>query len=80
MHFLSPGPNSKTSVDEYAANPRFRGLQTELRSLLITGAQSTVTTRIHTPEAALVAIAPAPGFLPLLLHLSEGQDNISLTK
>lgn len=51
--FLSPSTASNGSfllTDDYAANPRFQQLQTELRSLLLVEARSSNPTREHTPE------------------------------
>lgn len=52
--FLSPGAVSHDSgltFDDYNNNSRFRELQTELRSLLFTGAQSAGASREESPEA-----------------------------
>lgn len=46
--FLSP--ESLTTIDEYAANPQFLGLQEELRSILFTGVASLASSRRATPE------------------------------
>ncbi|OAP64971.1 hypothetical protein AYL99_00943 [Fonsecaea erecta] len=52
LHFISPGALSSESVfDEYAADPRFQRLQTELRSWLFVGARSGGTTRAHSVTA-----------------------------
>ncbi len=85
MHFLSPGAISNESIsafDEYAANPRFQELRTELRSLLFTGAQSTVPTREQTPEAEerthMSSIQPR--HRRLLGHLINSQDHIPMSQ
>ncbi|OBT71211.1 hypothetical protein VF21_09871 [Pseudogymnoascus sp. 05NY08] len=57
--FFSPGKLS--SVDEYAANPRFLDLQEELRAVLFTGVASLASSRYNSPAPFEPVNVPAPG-------------------
>ncbi|EXJ95473.1 hypothetical protein A1O1_00595 [Capronia coronata CBS 617.96] len=86
--FVSPGAVSNESTfDEYAANPRFQQLQTELRSWLFVGANS----RAHTRENSPIAQTPEsdqgipgrqrqPGHQHLWDHVRDSADQITVAR
>src|ERR1700743_3074330 len=84
-HFVSPGAISTESFfDEYAANPRFQQLQTELRSWLFVEATSVNHTRENSVSLEEVeannrqAIRRRPGHEYLLEHVRKSSDKIPL--
>ncbi|KAL6245172.1 hypothetical protein RBB50_007947 [Rhinocladiella similis] len=81
--FVSPGALSgESTFDEYAANPRFQQLQTELRSWLFVGANS----RDHSPEPDLtpeeqnLSTSHRPGHEYLWEHTVTGASQIPPSK
>jgi hypothetical protein len=73
--FVSPGALSGESIfDEYAANPRFQQLQTELRTWLFVGAHSREHSpdRGVTPEEQNLSIRHKPGHEYLWDHMVNG--------
>lgn len=85
--FVSPGAvSSESFFDEYAANPRFQQLQTELRSWLFVGANSRDHTRENSvsPEDAESthhqAARRKPGHQYLLDHVKDSNDQIPLQR
>ncbi|KAJ9502201.1 hypothetical protein H2202_002265 [Exophiala xenobiotica] len=87
--FVSPGAvSSESFFDEYAANPRFQQLQTELRSWLFVGATSGDHTRENSvsPEDEVAdsnthqAVRSKPGHQYLLDHVRESNDQIPLQR
>ncbi|KIW97850.1 uncharacterized protein Z519_01434 [Cladophialophora bantiana CBS 173.52] len=81
-HFVSPGAASNEStLDEYAANPRFQQLQTELRSWLVVGASSRDQTRENSaspPDTSRAATRHKPGYQHLWEHVKNSADQIPL--
>lgn len=81
QYFFSPGGASiESNPDEYAANPRFQELQSELRSLLFATAQSNTPTRQLTPEllSETQKSGTSPGHQRLLVHLQATSCQIPL--
>ncbi|OAG39049.1 hypothetical protein AYO21_06769 [Fonsecaea monophora] len=81
--FVSPGAVSNESIfDEYAADPRFQQLQTELRSWLVVGANHWDQTRETSPLSPdPLSLAPRhkPGYQYLWDHLeNRAADQIPL--
>src|ERR1700744_651965 len=81
--FVSPGALSGESIfDEYAANPRFQQLQTELRTWLFVGANS----RDHSPDRSIspeeqnLGNRPKPRHEYLWDHVVNGANQISPSK
>ncbi|KIX01902.1 uncharacterized protein Z518_07841 [Rhinocladiella mackenziei CBS 650.93] len=88
VQFVSPDAVSNESIfDEYAANPRFQQLQTELRSWLFVGVSSQDNTRENslTPssnqqESSSDADQRKPGYQLLHEHVRDSHDQISLAR
>lgn len=84
VHFLSPGGVSNESTfDEYAANPRFQQLQTELRSWLVVGANSRDQTRENSATPHDDDPSPTrhqPGHQRLWQHAQASADQIPLAR
>jgi hypothetical protein len=78
---VSPGAvSNESTLDEYAANPRFQQLQTELRSWLVVGANSRDQTRENSasPQDQSSAARGKPGHQYLWTHLKNSADQIPL--
>jgi hypothetical protein len=82
--FVSPGGLSSESIfDEYAANPRFQQLQTELRSWLVVGANSRDQTQENSVSPHDESTSPArhePGHQRLWEHIRGSADQIPLMR
>lgn len=83
-HFVSPGAiSNESNFDDYAANPRFQQLQTELRSWLVVGANSRDQTRENsaTPnEEASPTAQRKPGYQYLWDHIRDSGDHIPVQR
>lgn len=83
-HFVSPGVVSNESTfDEYAADPRFQQLQSELRSWLVIGANSRDQTRENsaTPNEEYSSTARhKPGHQYFWDHIQDSADQIPLPR